>query len=330
MNEKKLEQYPIPDKRKTPKISQQFVNKRQLRTKSILIDDYISSQVKLINEINIQSHINELITFHNRHSKSHFIHQVAEWIRNKLIDFGYSENDLFYHEYIEQGYQLKNLICIKKGVSDKIILLCAHYDTILISNTEDIVSRAPGANDNASGVSALLEIARIMLSIKTDYTIQFVFFSGEEQGLWGSKHYAKKMKDNNEDLLLVINMDMCGETGFLSNNNTTFIDIDDGSTGIIDENNEMSQHFGQKMEQYAKDYTQLAIEFDPIYASDYMPFEARGYVCIGAYDGSAIDENPHYHTQLDIPENLNIPFLTSVTKMVLAFVLLESHYIING
>jgi hypothetical protein len=330
MNEKKLEQYPIPDKRKTPKISQQFVNKRQLRTKSILIDDYISSQVKLINEINIKSHINELITFHNRHSKSHFIHQVAEWIRNKLIGFGYSENDLFYHEYIEQGYQLKNLICIKKGVSDKIILLCAHYDTILISNTEDIVSRAPGANDNASGVSALLEIARIMLSIKTDYTIQFVFFSGEEQGLWGSKHYAKKMKDNNEDLLLVINMDMCGETGFLSNNNTTFIDIDDGSTGIIDENNEMSQHFGQKMEQYAKDYTQLAIEFDPIYASDYMPFEARGYVCIGAYDGSAIDENPHYHTQLDIPENLNIPFLTSVTKMVLAFVLLESHYIING
>jgi hypothetical protein len=112
----------------------------------------------------------------------------------------------------------------------------------------------------------------------------------------------------------------------LSNNNTTFIDIDDGSTGIIDENNEMSQHFGQQMEQYAKDYTELDVEFDPIFASDYMPFEARGYVCIGAYDGSAIDENPHYHTQLDVPENLNMPFLTSVTKMVLAFALSESHY----
>jgi hypothetical protein len=329
MNDKKLEQYPIPDKRKTPIISQRFLNKRQPRSKSILIDEYISSQVKLIDENNIQSHINEITTFHNRHSKSNFIHQVAEWIRNKLTGFGYSENDLFYHEYIEQDYQLKNLVCIKKGVSDKIILLCAHYDTILIANTEDIVSRAPGANDNASGVSALLEISRIMLSTKTNYTIQFVFFSGEEQGLWGSKHYAKKMKDNNEDLLLVINMDMCGETGFIPENNTTFIDIDDGSTGIIDENNEMSQQFGQKMEQYAKDYTELAVKFDPIYASDYMPFEARGYVCIGAYDGSAIDENPHYHTQLDIPENLNIPFLKSVTKMVLAFVIIESRYIIN-
>jgi hypothetical protein len=330
MNEKKLEeQYPIPDKRKTPKISQQFASKRQARTKSALVDNYISSHLKFVIESNIQSYVNELITFHNRHSKSHFIHQVAEWIRNKLIGFGYSENDLFYHEYNEQGYQLKNLICIKKGISDKVILLCAHYDTILIANLEDIVSRAPGANDNASGVSAILEIARIMLAINTDYTIQFVFFSGEEQGLWGSKHYAKKMKDNNEDILLVLNMDMCGETGFLPHNNTTFIDIDDGSTGIVDENNEMSQYFGQQMEQYAKDYTELAVEFDPIYASDYMPFEARGYVCIGAYDGSAIDENTHYHTQLDLPENLNMPFLVSVTKMVLAFVLSESQYIID-
>ena len=132
MNDKKPEQYPIPDKRKTPKISQQFVNKIQPRSKSILIDEYISSQVKLIDENNIQSHINEITTFHNRHSKSNFIHQVAEWIRNKLTGFGYSENDLFYHEYIEQDYQLKNLVCIKKGVSDKTILLCAHYDTILI------------------------------------------------------------------------------------------------------------------------------------------------------------------------------------------------------
>ncbi|MGH9980560.1 MAG: M28 family peptidase [Nitrososphaeraceae archaeon] len=176
MNEKKIEEYPIPDKRKLPQISRRFTNKRQIKTKSVLVDSYIASQIKLINETNIQDYINELVTFHNRHSKSQFIHEAAEWIKDKLTSFGYIESDLFYHEYVEHGYQLKNLICIKKGISDKIILLCAHYDTILIANTEDIVSRAPGANDNASGVSALLEIARIMLSVKTEYTIQFVFF----------------------------------------------------------------------------------------------------------------------------------------------------------
>ncbi len=142
MNEKNIEEYPIPDKRKLPQISQQFASKRRIKTKSALVDSYISSQIKLINEDNIQNYINGLITFHNRHSKSQFIHNVADWIKDKLTSFGYSESDLFYHEYVEQSYQLKNLICIKRGISDKIILLCAHYDTILIANTEDIVSRA--------------------------------------------------------------------------------------------------------------------------------------------------------------------------------------------
>jgi hypothetical protein len=79
------------------------------------------------------------------------------------------------------------------------------------------------------------------------------------------------------------------------------------------------------MEQMAKNYTELQVEFDPIYASDYMPFEARGYVYIGAYDGSAETSNPHYHSNTDIPTNLNVKFLVSVTKMVLATILYEGH-----
>ena len=197
----------------------------------------------------------------------------------------------------------------KKGESNKTIILCAHYDTILYPNREDITSKAPGADDNASGVSALLEIARIMLNVNTEYTIQFVFFSGEEQGFWGSKHYAQKVKDENLDLTLVVNMDMCGETGFLSDDKTTYIDIDDGSTGQQSSNDEQSKIFGEKMEQNAKDYTELTIEFDPIAFSDYMPFEAREYVCIGAYDGSAEPHNTHYHSSTDIPSNLNMTFL---------------------
>lgn len=62
------------------------------------------------------------------------------------------------------------------------------------------------------------------------------------------------MKDENQDLLVVVNLDMCGETGFLANDKTTFIDIDEGTFGIHPHNNEPSQIFGQKMEQIAKLY----------------------------------------------------------------------------
>jgi hypothetical protein len=73
---------------------------------------------------------------------------------------------------------------------------------------------------------------------------------------------------------------MCAESGFLVNNNTTNIDIDDGTTGSVSTNNEASQILGQKMEQMAKDYTDMKVEYDPIAYSNYMPFEARGYVCV--------------------------------------------------
>jgi Zn-dependent M28 family amino/carboxypeptidase len=63
-----------------------------------------------------------------------------------------------------------------------------------------MVSRAPGDNDNASGIAAILEIARILFSIDLKYTIRFVLFSGEEQGLRGSEHYADAIMRKNEDL----------------------------------------------------------------------------------------------------------------------------------
>jgi len=56
----------------------------------------------------------------------------------------------------------------------------------------------------------------------------------------------------------------------------------------------------------------------------FMPFEARGYVCIGAYDGAAKSSNPHYHSDTDVINNLDMSLLTNITKMTLAFVLSES------
>ena len=328
----KLEEYPYPDKRKAPR-SSMFNQERRMKTKTIQLDNFVLNKIQLVNTMKIQNYINSLTSFHNRHTKTAnkepaYIHEAADSIKDQLINFGYSEEFVFYHEYTEREYELKNVVCIKKGESNKTIILCAHYDTILNSNWEDITSRAPGADDNASGVSTLLEIARIMLNVNTEFTIQFVFFSGEEQGFWGSKHYAQKVKDENLDLMIVVNMDMCGETGFLDNDKTSYIDIDDGSTGEqpSPDQSAQSKFFGEKMEQNATDYTNIDIKFDPIAFSDYMPFEARGYICIGAYDGSAEEHNPHYHSTIDTPSNLNMNFLESVIKMVLAFILIESHY----
>ncbi|MGI0042931.1 MAG: M28 family metallopeptidase, partial [Nitrososphaeraceae archaeon] len=109
---------------------------------------------------------------------------------------------------------LKNIACEKPGSTNNTIIISAHYD----SRMEDInnsTARAPGANDNASGVSALLEVARILSDVSLNHSIIFVLFSGEEQGKWGSTYYADYIDKTDVDLDLLINLDMVGFSSFV-------------------------------------------------------------------------------------------------------------------
>ena len=271
----------------------------------------------------LKQYLNSLSNFHTRHSKSPLLNDAGDWIMNELRGFGY--RDTFYHSFKStidnEEFELRNIVCKKKGIDEKLIMVCAHYDCIMECK-EDSVSRAPGANDNGSGVSAIIEMARVLANENLRHSIQFVFFSGEEQGLLGSKSYAKYIKENGMDLYRLINLDMIGYPFFAPN---TVIIERDNNTNVKHnqamENDTESIEFGEMM----KDMTSavgLQSHLDSIYDSDYEPFEAKGYVVIGAYDGSADSiNNPHYHSSSDIPENIDWDYLTSVTKLVLATVL---------
>jgi acetylornithine deacetylase/succinyl-diaminopimelate desuccinylase-like protein len=244
---KPIEPYPRPDKRKRPAISADFSRQRQVVPKSIALDKFIADQLELVSKSNITNTINHLTNFHNRHSKSKNIDEVADFLKDELTNIGYGNN-----VNLRDGYHLKNVICHKQGRRNDILLFCAHYDTILNKDFEDAQSRAPGADDDASGVASIIELARILSTVESEYSYRFAFFSGEEQGLWGSKHYAQHIQETGENVLCLINMDMCAEPRYLPHN-TTNVDIDDGTTGSIASNNEASQKLGRKMEQIAVD-----------------------------------------------------------------------------
>lgn len=338
-----LKQYPRPDKRtRSKKIesltlavgSSTQVPEKKVAKSELEVDNFIKAHLKLVSRSNIERWINSLTSFHNRHSKSIYIHQAANWLKKELEISGYKnkeetndqEDGIYFHSFKEEGFEMRNVICSKKGKSNKYVLLCGHYDTILGDNVEDTVSRAPRANDNASGVAAILEIARILFPIDLKYGIRFVFFSGEEQGLRGSEHYSELITDKNEDLALVINLDMIGQPGLPPTNKTVQIDVDKKFKGKPSCNvtkgiDEASDNYATIMQKMAINYTNLDGQKGSAFASDYCPFEARGYVIIGAYDGSAEPENPHYHHASDVPDNLDMEFLTSVTKMILATIL---------
>ena len=289
--------------------------------------------VSLLNQVsleNIKSKVTGLSSFHTRHTKSIYINEVAEWLKNEFEEIGYK--NVSFHEYKKRidsnKYNLKNIICKKDGNNNKCIVICAHYDSRM-ENKDDYTSRAPGANDNASGVGAILEIARILYNKKLQYDLQFVFFSGEEQNLLGSKKYAKFIRKNRIDLYRMINLDMIGypllNPGKVIIETDKIIETDDITEfelhNKVISNDMESTECGKIMIKMCT-YTSLMPLEGQIYDSDYEPFEKRGYVVVGAYDGSAEPEkNPHYHSTTDTPKLIDWNYLTSVTKMILATIL---------
>jgi hypothetical protein len=316
--EKKV--YRPPDKRMhAPSVPLASSSKTsQLKNKAVAVtDNFIDTKISSVSKSNIELWISHLASFHTRHTKSKFIDKVADWLKAEFGKFGYG--DVNFHNYDEEGYALKNVVCHKKGRSNKTNLICAHYDSRM-KDLNDSEFRAPGADDNASGIAAILETSRILCDVSLEDSVQFVFFSGEEQGLWGSKHYAQYLKDSNVNLHRLINLDMVGYPP--SGKPIIVIERDMGNA--VAGNDQDSQRFGEVMEQTAVDYTDLQVMLGPIYDSDYMPFEALGYVVAGLYDGGAIDQNTHYHSSTDIPSAVNMDYVVSTTKLLLATILQET------
>gem|GEM_PF-287213 len=130
-------------------------------------------------------------------------HEAAEYIENEFASLGY---DVSIQDFdIRDGQKSQNVIAVKKpeGVEDaEIVYVTSHYDS---------VPGSPGANDNGSGTSTILEMARMLKDSPTDKEIRFITFGAEEIGLVGSKHYVSQLSDDEVNRSIAnFNLDMVG------------------------------------------------------------------------------------------------------------------------
>lgn len=234
------------------------------------------------------------------------VHNNAfDWLKSYYKNYGYTT--------IEQqsvnvsgniGY---NLIVTKLGKKypDEFIIIDGHYDTL----------NGPGANDNGSGTVTLLEIARLMANIETDYSIKFIHFTGEERGLIGSQEYVSKIAvPQNLKIKAVLNID---EVGGVKNKANTIIVCEQDESNPTS-NNVASSELTTKMANIFPLYTSLKTEISNAYSSDYMPFQAVGYPITGLFEKN---ETPYAHTINDVIDNLDLNYLYEVVKGSLATLL---------
>jgi Zn-dependent M28 family amino/carboxypeptidase len=153
-------------------------------------------------EKNLEEHVRTLsVEIGERDMDSHENLRVAgEYIVRVFKKYNYSVES---QDYGFGGRAFRNIIASQPGrhFSREVILVGAHYDT---------VPGSPGADDNASGVAGMLELAKIFSGHRTDRTLKFVAFCNEENGLVGSQVYARRAKEHGETIVAMFSLEMIG------------------------------------------------------------------------------------------------------------------------
>lgn len=257
----------------------------------------------MVSQTNISAYLQEFEALGVKTTGSTANNNAYTWLRNKYLSFGYSEAEITKDTFTYGGQSTSNIIVTKTGTKypNIYVIVCGHYDTIT----------GTGTNDNGSGVSVILELARLLKNVPTEYSIKFVNFSGEEQGLLGSQHYVNNVVNATSpkmSIRLVLNIDEVG--GIKGQTNDTITCERDENTSPSS-NNSASNTFTQQLINCVTLYSPLKTNLSYAYASDYMPFQANGEIITGLFE---YNETPYAHTVNDKYSNLDPLYIYNIAK----------------
>lgn len=194
-------------------------------------DARIVEAMQKVSVSNLKANDEKLVSFYTRHTLSSDmpadsgkgINAAAKWIRSEFDKYSKAcggclevKTDIFTQEPGERVLkptQLTNIYAVLRGTdpdsASRIVLMSGHYDS-RCTGANDTECAAPGANDDASGTIAVLEAARVLSQYRYPATIIFLAVAGEEQGLYGSKHFAGMAKSEGWNIEAVLNNDIVG------------------------------------------------------------------------------------------------------------------------
>lgn len=263
------------------------------------IREQVARVVDAVSPTWIYANEKELYTFGSKHITQPGNERAISYIADQLRSYGY-EPELQWFEP-RPGIRSANIIATLTGTvdADVIYVVSSHFDS---------VERGPGADDNTSGSTALLEAARVMALNPQPTTIKFAFFTGEEAGLLGSREFVRRAVAAGDQIVGALNNDMIG----FANDNRLDNTIRYSNDGIRD-----IQHAAAFL------FTQL-ITYDARYykrTDAHAYYEAYGDI-VGGIGSYPILGNPHYHQSHDVLETINHQLVAEVSKTTVATLML--------
>jgi aminopeptidase YwaD len=268
---------------------------------------YIPGYATVVNQTtqaNITARLTEFQNLGVKRRGTTALQNTLNWLKTAYLSYGYTASQMVEDSYTYSGSTAicKNLILTKVGTvyPNRYVIICGHYDTIA----------GTGTNDNGSGTAIILEIARLLQNIPTEYSIKFINFSGEEDGLRGSQHYVNNVVNATTpkmDIKVVFNLDevggVAGET-----NDTITCDVDESTPTS---NNAASVVVTNELATCVDLYSPLNTWINFAAATDYIPFENNGEIITGFYETNI---SSHPHTSSDTLANMDVVYCYNVGK----------------
>ncbi|CUS92932.1 Peptidase family M28 [Candidatus Kryptonium thompsonii] len=320
-----------------------------------------STVVEIIQKISADSikiNIEKLVSFYTRHSLSDTISQnrgigaARRWIKSELERYSRESGGRLKVEFDEfiapagprvpKPTKMANVIATLPGkiYKDKVYIVSAHYDS-RAGDALDSTGFAPGANDDGSGTAAVLELARVLSKYEFDFTIMFVLFAGEEQGLLGSRHLAKKLKDSGIVVLGVLNNDIIGNTeggnGIVDNTRVRVfseglpISRDENMLRLITQvglendspSRQLARYFKEVAERYLDNFQiELIFRRDRfLRGGDHTPFNEQGFPAVRISEMNENYARQHQNVRTekgvkygDLPEFVDYEYCANITR----------------
>lgn len=254
----------------------------------------------------VESYLRDIVSFGPRMTGTYACQKAGEYIKETFesLDLKTSIQNWtsFGNRYNPRWFSGFNVIGTLEGKdpnSKLDLVFNAHYDSVKVS---------PGADDDGSGVAAVLAAADALHKHNFSHTIHFVCFSGEEQGLLGSKAYGNYLYEHNEDKAIIeFNAD---GIGYATSETIDFFRLwgTEDVQWLMDDIRDLNTQFDLGFT-----LDNRILPEDRRGGSDYFSFVRYGFDAIAFFEGSW---NPHWHSEDDTIEMMNLPYFTRTTKLI--------------
>lgn len=259
----------------------------------------IVEMIQQVDEDLVFYHLDNLMSYGPRYTGTDNCTRAGQYIYDEFERMGL---EVEFHDWSYDGFQSQNVVGTLKGVNssgDAEFIMCAHYDC---------TPGSLGADDDGSGVAAVLAAAEVMSNYSFNHTIRFITFSGEEVGTYGSFTYARDAYANGDNIAGVLNVDMIGYADTTEGGRIIRILHEDRSVWMVD--------FAKTVCEKYSSVIDMTIEDLPNYpGSDHQAFTDFGFDSVFAIHH---DSYPYANTPDDIPEHLNRTYEVKATKILLA------------